>query len=172
VFVRGDVALTDVIGIEQLFHEIEAAAEVEIKTHRATLVIDNAACDMKILCNVSVMVGAIVNLINNALQAGSGNLRVVLSSHVDTGNVFISVADNGPGMDAGTQHKVQEAFFTTKPQGTGLGLSVVRAVAKAHRGDFLLSSAPGCGTTATIVLPCADEVSTSGTIAVAKRRTR
>lgn len=169
IFVRGDVALTDVISLEQLFREIEISAEVEIKTHHATLVIDNSAHEVKILCNMSVMVGAIVNLINNALQAGSGSLRIVLASQCSDGNVSISVEDNGPGMDANTQNKVHEAFFTTKPQGTGLGLAVVRAVAAAHRGGFSLSSVPGCGTTASIVLPCVNEGSNCSVIA-AKRR--
>jgi two-component system, sensor histidine kinase FlrB len=170
VFVRGDVALTEVVTVGQLFREIELAAEVEVKTNHAVMRVDNATADVKILCNVSVMVGAIVNLINNALQAGSGNLRIALTSQRCTGGVSISVMDNGPGMDASTQKKIQEAFFTTKPQGTGLGLAVVRAVANAHRGDFSLSSIPGAGTTATIVLPCVDEITVSSGTEVAERR--
>jgi len=94
-------------------------------------------------------------------------LRIVLAAQRCAAGVSISVIDNGPGMDAKTQKKIQEAFFTTKPQGTGLGLSVVRAVANAHRGDFSLSSIPGSGTTATVVLPCAEEISVTGSIAVA-----
>lgn len=170
VFVRGDVALADVITIGQLFHEVELAAEVEVKASRAMLSIENSAVDAKILCNQSVMVGAIVNLVNNALQAGSGNLRIELSAKYCAEGVSICVADNGPGMDAITQKKIQETFFTTKPQGTGLGLAVVRAVANAHRGDFSLSSIPGSGTTATLVLPCVDETKATGNIAVADRR--
>jgi len=159
-----------VVTVGQLFREIELAAEVEVKTNHAVMRVDNATADVKILCNVSVMVGAIVNLINNALQAGSGNLRIALTSQRCTGGVSISVTDNGPGMDASTQKKIQEAFFTTKPQGTGLGLAVVRAVANAHRGDFSLSSIPGAGTTATIVLPCVDEITVSSGTEVAERR--
>jgi len=168
IFVRGDVALTDVVTIEHLFREVELAAEVEIKTHTAVLMLDDkTTADTKILCNQSVMVGAIVNLINNALQAGCGGLRITLAAQCCAAGVSIGVVDNGPGMDASTQKKIKDAFFTTKPQGTGLGLAVVRAVANAHRGDFLLSSIPGVGTTATIVLPCVAEISVSDSAAVA-----
>jgi len=168
IFVRGDVALTDAVTIEHLFSEVEQAAEVEIKAHGAALVMENGTmADARILCNQSVMVGAIVNLINNALQAGSAGLLITLTARRCAAGVSISVVDNGPGMDANTQKKIQETFFTTKPQGTGLGLAVVRAVANAHRGDFLLSSTPGIGTTATVVLPCAEEISVSGSVAVA-----
>jgi two-component system sensor histidine kinase FlrB len=170
IFVRGDVALTDVVTLQQLFHEVEQAAEVEIKANHAVLVTESSVADARILCNQSVMVGAIVNLINNALQAGAGNLRIELTAKLCSAGISIGVTDNGPGMDANTQKKIQDTFFTTKPQGTGLGLAVVRAVANAHRGEFMLASTPGAGTTATIVLPCIDESTVSGGVAVADRR--
>jgi two-component system, sensor histidine kinase FlrB len=49
--------------------------------------------------------------------------------------------------------QLAEGFFTTKPQGTGLGLAVVRAVARAHGGEFEIRSAPGQGTVASLLLP-------------------
>ena len=95
-----------------------------------------------------------MNLINNSLQATSKNTRITLACSCEDKRIFIRVTDNGPGMDAVTLEKIQDAFFTSKPQGTGLGLAVVRAVANAHRGEFSLSSSPGAGTTTCIVLPC------------------
>ena len=67
--------------------------------------------------------------------------------------VAITVSDEGPGMSEAVQAQIEEAFFTTKAQGTGLGLAVVRSVARAHGGSFVLQSRPGQGTQASLLLP-------------------
>jgi len=65
----------------------------------------------------------------------------------------ICISDNGNGMDKTTLNRIQQLFTTTKDHGTGLGLAVVRAVARAHGGEFQLHSKQGEGTTATLSLP-------------------
>ena len=71
----------------------------------------------------------------------------------------ISVRDTGVGMDENTLERAYEPFFTTKPvgQGTGLGLATVYGSVKAHHGAMHLSSAPGGGTEAAILLPLPDQ---------------
>ena len=67
--------------------------------------------------------------------------------------VAIAIADNGPGMSSEQLSAAQEVFYTTKPQGTGLGLAVVKSVAAAHGGQFRLQSRQGVGTCGVLTIP-------------------
>lgn len=93
------------------------------------------------------------NIVVNALQAlkGQGRLRIV--SRVESNGVEIRFEDNGPGIPEGLQEKVFNPFFTTKADGTGLGLAVSYGIIKALRGNISVQSTPGAGTTFRIYLP-------------------
>jgi PAS domain S-box-containing protein len=67
--------------------------------------------------------------------------------------VCLEVADNGPGLDAGTQQRVFDPFFSTKGPGRGLGLAAARGIMRSHHGTLLLASQPGHGTRFTLVFP-------------------
>src|SRR5262249_37596899 len=69
--------------------------------------------------------------------------------------VALCVADSGPGIDLADLGRIFDPFFSTKTEGSGLGLSVSYAIARAHRGDLRVESAPGQGATFTLLLPVA-----------------
>ena len=108
------------------------------------------------LCNRDTLVGALLNLIENALQASSGSakLKVHLSRREDS--LRICVSDAGSGIDAALLARLGEPFLTTKPTGTGLGVAVVQAVVRAHRGTLSLRSKLGRGTCVSVMLPLID----------------
>jgi signal transduction histidine kinase len=85
------------------------------------------------------------NLLHNALDAVSAGSEIVVSAMADGGSILVRVIDDGVGIDPEVAPRVFDPFFTTKPTGSGvgLGLDIVRRVAKAHGGDVDFESAPG-----------------------------
>jgi len=113
-------------------------------------------------CTETEIEQVLLNLLRNASQAmamadpPTPTPRIDIRLYAVDAGVRIEVADNGPGMSEGLQHKVLEPFFTTKPPGvgTGLGLSVSYfIITKGHEGRMWLSSDPGKGATFFIELP-------------------
>ena len=115
----------------------------------------------KIECYAGKLNQVFLNLISNASHAirqkfgerKGGELLIKTTCHDE--HMYITIKDNGIGMDEKTQKKVFEPFFTTKDvgQGTGLGMSIAYNTIKKHNGQFQLSSAPDEGAEFTIVLP-------------------
>jgi len=102
----------------------------------------------------------VMNLALNGAQAmpagGTLTLRLAVQAGAEGGQwAVLSVSDNGPGIDPALFEQVFEPFFTTRPpgQGTGLGLPIVQAIAKAHQGHVQLRSEVGKGSTFEVWLP-------------------
>lgn len=107
--------------------------------------------------NQSALTSALQNLIMNAFEACQSGARVVLHAEVKDSTIYIAVSDNGPGIAEQDVERIFTPFFTRKSQGTGLGLAVVRTVAKAHQGDVQVHSELGRGTTFRFSIPVAGE---------------
>jgi two-component system, NtrC family, sensor histidine kinase HydH len=98
--------------------------------------------------------GVLVNLIFNALDTmpGGGDLDVRLKREAG-GAVRLTVEDTGPGIDARVADRLFTPFFSTKPTGTGLGLSVSRRIVQAHGGSLTAANRAVGGACFTITLP-------------------
>jgi two-component system sensor histidine kinase FlrB len=104
--------------------------------------------------NREMLLSALVNLCVNAIQAMGADGWLKISARLAPGNnLELSVSDNGAGMDEEKQQQIFNPFFTTRSEGTGLGLAVVNAVIRAHRGTIVVDSVPGKGTTFVLQLP-------------------
>jgi two-component system sensor histidine kinase FlrB len=99
--------------------------------------------EFAVVGNRGALKGALLNLVENAAQACRKDGRIELSAWRSLDHACLAVSDNGHGISKETQARLFEPFFTTRPQGTGLGLAVVRSVAEAHDGQVLCQSAPG-----------------------------
>jgi signal transduction histidine kinase len=96
---------------------------------------------------------ALINVLKNAaeaLPAQIGTLRIGIT--LSLSHLHLSIADTGCGIEAAHLSQVFIPFFTTKPGGNGIGLSLSRQLLRAMRGDLALASAPGEGTTVTLSL--------------------
>ncbi|WP_405241367.1 sensor histidine kinase [Lentisalinibacter salinarum] len=103
--------------------------------------------------NRPALAGALTNLVQNALQMAGDAARVELgAARTDAGEIWLTVTDNGPGVDEVVRDRIFEPFFTTRRQGTGLGLAVVRSVAGAHGGSVSVEN-HGDGATFLLRLP-------------------
>ena len=87
------------------------------------------------------------------MQASAGQARLKIHLYRREQLLHVCVSDAGAGIDAGLLARLGEPFLTTKATGTGLGLAVVKAVARAHQGELQLRSRPGRGTCARVSLP-------------------
>lgn len=151
VFARGDLPLEDRLAPAELLAALRAAAAAKVES-----VAVRWQCDVSggaLLCNRDTLVGALLNLMENALQACGNQPRMKVHLYARDAVLRISISDNGAGMDAATLSRLGEPFFTTRATGTGLGVAVVKSVARAHSGALELRSRPGRGTCATLQLP-------------------
>lgn len=94
-----------------------------------------------------------LNLCRNAVEAMPGGGVLTLGAAADNGDVVFEVADTGVGIPPGDAGRVFEAFYTTKPTGTGLGLPVCRRIVEAHGGRMTFESRPGQGTAFQVRIP-------------------
>jgi two-component system sensor histidine kinase FlrB len=122
---------------------------------KITVQIEDHSETEQISGNEDALLGALMNLINNAEEAcGEGGRVTIKISKQNDETIKILVQDNGPGMPPEVQQRILEPFYSTKVTGTGLGLAVVDSVIKAHNGQLYCQSKPGQGTVFTLILPC------------------
>jgi signal transduction histidine kinase len=102
---------------------------------------------------------ALVNLVNNAIKYSRDEKSIRIRLEANDGRLLLSVADRGIGIARSEQKKIFEKFYRAEDslvhetKGSGLGLALVRHIMEAHGGDVEVESAPGSGSTFTLVLP-------------------
>jgi two-component system phosphate regulon sensor histidine kinase PhoR len=144
----------------------EAIASFEPTRERREVELDmDIPADLSsVWCDRAAVVDALVNLLSNAYKYGGTPRKISIFAAEDKGMTKIGVRDNGGGIARREQKRIFLKFYrvddklTRKQEGSGLGLSIVDHVARAHRGRVEVESVPGRGSTFTIVLPTARSV--------------
>ncbi len=153
---RGDYA-TLVIGA--VIDHVEALLKPELTGQgvQLRLVLEDPA--VKVRGDQVLLEQVLVNLIHNAAQAMHDQprhrRRIVLSTRRIGQNVQISVSDQGPGVPVDQLEQIFAPFFTTRPDGLGLGLNICRTIIEAHGGSMTVANDAGGGATFSFILPIA-----------------
>jgi two-component system sensor histidine kinase FlrB len=152
-FVRGAPAARDAIDLGALLREVAQVAEPQLQAGGVRLHVRADLGDVRVHGHREALAGAILNLVENALQACSEGGEVRVEAEASPSAVTVKVGDDGAGMAEAVQARLFEPFFTTRSEGTGLGLAIVRTVVQSHGGEISVQSAAGQGSVFAVTLP-------------------
>lgn len=161
VFAHGGQFVTTRFSVSELVDELNEQLLPQLQQRDALLRLNGQDAAAELQGNKDALLGALANLCMNALQACAQQPRIVISiATTIRGLLSISIRDNGCGMDRNTRAHIFDPFFSTKTDGTGLGLAVVKAVVESHQGRIAVYSRPGRGCRFRIFLPCRQALKT------------
>ncbi len=143
MFSRKGCFATETIPVATLLKRLEEAAEPKVKGTSVKLSFIDLSQGAILEGNLEALLGGLLNLIDNALEALPGKGQIEVRAEREGRLVRLSVIDDGPGMDEAVRRRAFEPFFTTRPNGTGLGLAVLGSIVKAHGGSVHCESVPG-----------------------------
>lgn len=106
-----------------------------------------------VYCDKSQIKQVLINLIKNAIESFESGGKIKIKTTENNGNVYIDIVDEGKGISEEIIHKIGQPFFTTKKNGTGLGLLISKQLLERHNGDLIIKKNKDAGSTFTIVLP-------------------
>ena len=145
----------ELVDANKIIREIAALVKNQLKQYSVTL-------DLRLAANLPQIIGdrvqlqqVVMNLMLNAMEAmnNTGGELVVKSELTGKGQVLISVSDSGIGLPEGKEDDIFGAFFTTKPQGTGMGLAICRSIVESHGGRIWAAGNARRGATFYFELP-------------------
>lgn len=163
LYARGESEVEGhLIALESLLDAFRQTLEPQLEQAGARLVIENGAAGRLLYGNPQALLGALLNLATNALQARDEGLRLRLAITAQPESITLALSDNGPGIPGALQARIFTPFVTTRSDGTGLGLAVVRSVVEAHGGSVELKSGSGEGACFAVTLPSPSGTETTG----------
>jgi len=149
IFAKGNLILNDSITMNDFLNDLRSAIDTSFREKNSKLIIKNLCPNTKFICCSQSLIGALSNLINNSLQASQNGDSIHLCVEAVGDNLNFSIIDSGQGIQPNLLSRLkqgEEAFLSTKSQGTGLGLAVARVVAREHQGSLSIESKFGEGT--------------------------
>ncbi len=150
---RSGIVAPQRLQIARVLDQVVGAAEPIFA--RADTVLAHQPFDESIVISgdVDALHQLFLNLLLNAQQALSPGGRVDVSLAARDSRSIVTVADTGRGMTTDQAANAFEPYYTTRPNGTGIGLTIARQIAAAHGGELAIQSTPGRGTTVTVSIP-------------------
>lgn len=161
-FVKGQQGQRTVLSVSELVDEVWQAVEPQAALLELKLELEKPDQDERIEADRQAVQGALINLLENAIQASPPGGRVVFS--VTTGGAFVAfrVSDQGRGIAETDRARLFEPFYTTRSEGSGLGLAIVKQTADGHGGWVEIETEPRQGSQFALFLPVAGKPASSG----------
>ena len=137
------------IELTSLVEEIRALFQSEFQKRKIEFSAEIVPEDQIIRADANLLQQVIINLVNNGVEALENveNAELKFRSQPEMGRVQISITDNGTGIEPDVLDEIFVPFYTTKPQGSGIGLSLARQIMRMHGGKIRIASKKGKGTT-------------------------
>lgn len=150
---RQMVPRIEVAPVRRVFARLSRLLATELATRSIELSLSITPETLEVAADIELLDQALINLMRNAMEAlrDGADGRIRLSAYQEPGGrTVIAVADNGPGIIPEQREKVFVPFFTTKRQGSGVGLTLVRQIATVHGTSVRIDETPGGGATVSI----------------------
>jgi nitrogen fixation/metabolism regulation signal transduction histidine kinase len=144
------VAEIQIVPVRRVFSRLQRLLADELKSRDIGFAVEVEPETLEIAADIDLLDQALINLVRNAIEAlrEAPDGRIALRARQDSGGgVVLAVSDNGPGIAPDQREKVFVPFYTTKRQGSGVGLSLVRQIAAVHNGSVAISDSEGGGAT-------------------------
>lgn len=154
LFARGERLSASPTDIEAVITDFIAQQNDELENCRLNITFNNQVSNVQVNLSCDAFKSAMQNLLNNACQAAGATININIDLQKNKSNqIELKITDDGPGIPDTIKTRIFEPFITTRINGTGLGLAVVDAVIRAHKGTVTVADAPEKGTCFTIYLP-------------------
>jgi signal transduction histidine kinase len=146
-----DLAVAD---LNRIVAEVLRFLEVDFSYHAVALRTKFHASPLPLLADEKQLKQALLNLLLNAEEALDKDAKLIrVVTGARKGRPFVRIQDNGRGIPPSDRRQIFRLFFTTRKNGSGLGLPIVRQIIHQHGGTISLRSREGAGTTVTVSLP-------------------
>jgi len=157
---RGEMNLRkEIIDVHQLIQEIVKCMNVQIEEHQGKLTLELLASNVNVNADKTHLSNAICTILDNAIKYNKGNLAIQIQTYNKDNSVFISIDDNGIGIDKEYQKSIFNKYYRVPTgnvhnvKGFGLGLAYVKKIVELHKGNLSVQSELGKGTTLQMSLP-------------------
>jgi signal transduction histidine kinase len=145
-----------IIDVKEIIEEMTVLLRGEADRHAITIYSELETNTPNILGNPVQLQQVFMNLMLNAIEAmkDTGGELTIRSRFDPEGRLFVSISDTGIGLPAGSAEQMFEPLHTTKPQGTGMGLTITRSIVESYGGRVWATANQDVGATFHFVLPC------------------